>query len=118
MAIAVTGLLAGQSGASSHAGQLGLSRGRLGQSGQLGQSSWSPHGSPRPKRPGRRGLGVVEAGGHEEVGRMWRQLQVVLKPRQGCRGKRYQELHLLGPLGAAQGPGGSGPDVVGGQEAA
>ena len=60
----------------------------------------------------------MEAGGHEEVGRMWRQLQVVLKPRQGCRGKRYLELHLLGPLGAAQGPGGSGPDVEGGQEAA
>ena len=43
----------------------------------------------------------MEAGGLEEVGRMWRQLQVVLKPRQGCRGKRYQELHQLGPLGAA-----------------
>ena len=52
---------------------------------------------------------------------MWRQLPVVQKPWQGCQGKRYQELGLLEPLGAAavhvgaaQGPGGSGPGVEGG----
>ena len=52
---------------------------------------------------------------------MWRLLQGVQKPWLDCQGKRFREQDLLGPLGAArlgvgaaQGPGGSGPGVEGG----
>ena len=51
---------------------------------------------------------------------MWRPLPGVQKPWLACHGKRFRERRLLGPLGAAllhagaaQGPGGSGPDVEG-----